>query len=404
MSVEDITYLKNNSIKQSYVVLIDSSQRDLLAYPDPNYYVINLDFAIKNVIGFEIIDSSVPRTMYSIDKYNNTFYYYIHSNLNLDEVNNIIQTVSDSNTILNYENDPTFNGIFNKFEMNIGDYNIATFCQYFNKEISTNISLNYSSTYWSSNLNCNIVVNPLDTDNPEIKNILRFDCDYPFILNMRDSSMSESLGFYLLTKPSLNNLNYTYIDKYSNNINFLKLFHSFFDTVSGNNAFTVIPPGMVCLTGEKYIILHSPEIEDHSFGSLSYMKNTLGIAKFRTNSIGFNDLTFNITKIPIREFHPIGKLTKITFQFVTSTGLLYDFKGVNHNITIAIYYFEAKLISNDTFSSILNPNYNINYNDYKYTNDEQEIINEDDEDEDDNNTYSRDNINIYKRFEQKYNY
>ena len=161
---------------------------------------------------------------------------------------------------------------------------------------------------------------------------------------------------------------------------------------------------MVCLTGEKYIILHSPEIEDHSFGSLSYMKNTLGIAKFRTNSIGFNDLTFNITKIPIREFHPIGKLTKITFQFVTSTGLLYDFKGVNHNITIAIYYYEAKLISNDTFTSILNPNYNINYNDYKYTNDEQEIINEDDEDEDDNNTYSRDNINIYKRFEQKYSY
>uniref|UniRef100_A0A6C0CHQ0 DUF5901 domain-containing protein n=1 Tax=viral metagenome TaxID=1070528 RepID=A0A6C0CHQ0_9ZZZZ len=404
MSVEDITYLKNNSIKQSYVVLIDSSQRDLLAYPDPNYYVINLDFAIKNVIGFEIIDSSVPRTMYSIDKYNNSFYYYIHSNLNIDEVNNIIQTVSDSNTILNYENDPTFNGVFNKFEMNIGDYNIATFCQYFNKEISSNISSNYNSTYWSSNLNSNIIANPLDTDNPEIKNILRFDCDYPFILNMRDSTMSESLGFYLLTKPSLNNLNYTYIDKYTNNINFLKLFHSFFDTVSGNNTFTVIPPGMVCLTGEKYIILHSPEIEDHSFGSLSYMKNTLGIAKFRTNSIGFNDLTFNITKIPIREFHPIGKLTKITFQFVTSTGLLYDFKGVNHNITIAIYYYEAKLISNDTFTSILNPNYNINYNDYKYTNDEQEIINEDDEDEDDNNTYSRDNINIYKRFEQKYSY
>jgi len=161
---------------------------------------------------------------------------------------------------------------------------------------------------------------------------------------------------------------------------------------------------MVCLTGEKYIILHSPEIEDHSFGSLSYMKHTLGIAKFRTNSIGFNDITFNMTKIPIREFHPIGKLTKITFQFLTANGLPYDFKGVNHNITIAIYYFEARLVANNTFTSILNPNYNINYNDYKYTNDEQEIVNEEDEDEDDDNTYSRDNLNIYKQIEQKYNY
>ena len=405
-SVEDITYLKNNSIKQSYVVLIDSSQRDLLIYPDPNNYVIDLDFAIKNVIGFEIIDSSVPRTMYSVDKYNNTFYYYIHSNFDINEMNDIIQTRSrdDSNVILDYDKDPTFNGVFKKFEMKVGDFNISTFCQYFDEAMASNIKLNYGSDYFSSDINSNIIATPIDINSPELTNIVRFNCNYPFILNMRDSTIAETLGFFLLTKPSLHNINYTFLQKYSNNIVFLKLFHSFFDSSPDNKCFTVIAPGMVCLTGEKYIILHSPEIEDHSFGSLSYMKHTLGIAKFRTNSIGFNDITFNMTKIPIREFHPIGKLTKITFQFVTATGLPYDFKGVNHNITIAIYYFEARLISNDPFTSILNPNYNINFNDYKYTNKEQEIVNEDDEDEDDDNTFSRDNLNIYKQIEQKYNY
>lgn len=405
-SVEDITYLKNNSIKQSYVVLIDSSQRDLLIYPDPNNYVIDLDFAIKNVIGFEIIDSSVPRTMYSVDKYNNTFYYYIHSNFDINEMNDIIQTRSrdDSNVILDYDKDPTFNGVFKKFEMKVGDFNISTFCQYFDEAMASSIKLNYGSDYFSSDINSNIIATPIDINSPELTNIVRFNCNYPFILNMRDSTIAETLGFFLLTKPSLHNINYTFLQKYSNNIVFLKLFHSFFDSSPDNKCFTVIAPGMVCLTGEKYIILHSPEIEDHSFGSLSYMKHTLGIAKFRTNSIGFNDITFNMTKIPIREFHPIGKLTKITFQFVTATGLPYDFKGVNHNITIAIYYFEARLISNDPFTSILNPNYNINFNDYKYTNKEQEIVNEDDEDEDDDNTFSRDNLNIYKQIEQKYNY
>ena len=154
--------------------------------------------------------------------------------------------------------------------------------------------------------------------------------------------------------------------------------------------------------------MHAREIEDHSLGSLSYIKNTIGIAKFRTNSLGFNDEIAILTKIPIREFHPIGKLTKLTFQFLTAAGKLYDFKGVNHNFTLAIYYFEPKLLTNEVFNSILNPNYKMNFNDYKYTNEEQEILNddedEDDEDDDDDNTFSRDNLNLYKINEQKYNY
>ena len=76
---------------------------------------------------------------------------------------------------------------------------------------------------------------------------------------------------------------------------------------------------------------------------------------------------------------------------------------------MAIYYYEPSFKQDNNFNSILNPNYNTNFNSYKYTNDEQEIINEDDDDEDDleddiNENFSRDNINIYKKNEQKYNY
>ena len=51
----------------------------------------------------------------------------------------------------------------------------------------------------------------------------------------------------------------------------------------------------------------------------------------------------------------------------------------------------------------------LDFNDYKYTNVEQEIVNENDDDEDDiidnvNENFSRDNINIYRKMEQKYNY
>jgi hypothetical protein len=71
MSIEDINYLKNNSIKQNYTFLIDSTDRDRDKYPNPNKYVVDFTVPFKNVIGMEIIDASIPRTMYNIDVENN---------------------------------------------------------------------------------------------------------------------------------------------------------------------------------------------------------------------------------------------------------------------------------------------------------------------------------------------
>jgi len=420
MSIEDINYLKNNSIKQTFVLLIDSKNRDYNTYPDPNNYVVNFDVPFKNVIGFDIIDTSIPRTMYSIDKYNNTLYYYIHDS---KDYNSFISHINEKINITK-EYDETFNGLFKKFEMSLGDYNLPSFIDNFNEEISL----------YEPNKNFNAVSLTLPTD---LTDIITFRCSFPFILNMRDSTIAETLGFNLLVKKEDHNIKYSVIDNflttvtktkkdeinnkelYYDNIyvdtTFKKIYISFeYDyypnslTIEPIKMSRIISPGMVCFTGEKYIILRSPEIEEHSFGSLAYTNYNLGIAKFRTTSLGFNDEKLYITKIPIREFHPIGKLSKLTLKFETADRKLYDFKGVNHNITFAIYYYEPKIVDN-VFNSILNPNYKINFNEYKYTNEEQEIINEEDDDEDDedeneNENFSRDNINIYKQKEQKYNY
>ena len=105
------------------------------------------------------------------------------------------------------------------------------------------------------------------------------------------------------------------------------------------------------------------------------------------------DEKIELTKIPIREFHPIGKLSKITFRFETSDGNLYDFKGVNHLITYVIKYYKPKLINIQDFKPILNPNYKSNFNDYNYLNEDQELS-----DDEDKNEYSRDNI--YDKYKQ----
>jgi len=411
MSIEDITYLRQNSIKQTIVILIDSKNRNFELYPDPSNYVVEFNVPFKNVIGFDIIDTSIPRTMYSIDKYNNTLYYYIHT----DTTTTIDDFINNEINIDAANYDPTYNGKFKVFNMSYADYSLATFVIHFNEEIKNSINDN-DIELKAAGL----------TDPTELTDTIQFTCTHPFIFNMYDSTLAETLGFNMLIKKEDHNIKYSYYNKltikkpiitpgddnikYSNIMQSMRLYISFYDETITNSKLKnrIIAPGMVCFTGEKYIIMRSPEIEEHAFGSLAYTNNNLGIAKFRTNSLGFNDEKLYITKIPIREFHPIGKLAKLTVKFETADKNLYDFKGVNHNITLAIYYYEPKFTINH-FNSILNPNYTDNFNNYKYTNDEQEIINENDEDEDDiveneNENFSRDNINIYRKMEQKYNY
>jgi len=73
MSIEDIDFLRKNSTVESHLFLVDSKKRNTLLYPYPNNYVITFNIPFKNVIGIEVIEASIPRTMYNIDKYNNTF-------------------------------------------------------------------------------------------------------------------------------------------------------------------------------------------------------------------------------------------------------------------------------------------------------------------------------------------
>jgi hypothetical protein len=139
-----------------------------------------------------------------------------------------------------------------------------------------------------------------------------------------------------------------------------------------------------------------PEIEEHLYRSLSYSKFTLGLAKFRVDNVGINSERLSITKLPVREFHPIGKLAKMSLRFETNKGTLYDFKGVNHNIVFAIYYYEP-VQKNFPQGSLLNPEYKMNYIDYLYNHEEIEG-GSDDEEED----FSRDNIMDYKKKENMY--
>lgn len=75
MTIEDIDYLIANSEPASVNYFIDSSNRDKLINPNPNSFVLDFSEPIKNVYGFEVLDATIPVTMYNIDNYNNIFAY-----------------------------------------------------------------------------------------------------------------------------------------------------------------------------------------------------------------------------------------------------------------------------------------------------------------------------------------
>lgn len=522
MPVEDIDFLKKNSIKETFVFLVDSKDRNRIAYPDPSEYVVEFQTPFRNVIGLNLVDSSIPRTMYNIDKYNNSVSFFIYSD-------------SFDLTLLNESH-------FKKVYLSTGDYSIQTLIVELNNKLK--MHLNNTSSLPEIGITASATTNP-----PDIENRLQFICPYSFIFDMKDSSIAEFIGFdgYVrkteLEKPIIDRLyntldigtdnlqlyksvsiplnesillNNTYTlfegprgvirtitlqDKVAQRVfvpfetNLVRLYVAFqsigsntvnfsiFDDIdnlpsseplySGTVAVSfvdgsysdsanlsykfnsnkyywivfdtypdvsiyyndvlipnmsihvykdeswitlddvnssiyyqlsirvdvcdeynrIIPFGIYSLVGERYIILRCKEIEENSFRSLSYTNNNLGIAKFTLGVVGYKEDRLDYSSVPNREFHPIGKLTRLTLRFETRKGDLYDFKDVNHTLVFSIKYLEPAS-KGEFIKSIINSNYNGNFLEYQYGQEEQE---EDSDDQDINN--NRDDFHNYKKNE-----
>lgn len=303
-----------------------------------------------------------------------------------------------NNEIVNKGSNPTigYKDIFKRIVIKGGDYTFKTFISKYDELRSNNdMELLFKET----------------TTPPELTNLIDIYSKAPIIVDMKRSTLAENLGFDLYPPAIPSAINEDrYISKpYTTTDSVLaKMFYSRtnatynFD-VSSENKYIITSPGIVYFIGNKYIIMRCPEIEEHLYRSLSYSKNTLGLAKFRVDSVGINSEKLTITKIPVREFHPIGKLSRMTLRFETNKGALYDFKGLNHNIIFAIFYYEP-IQKNIPKNSILNPEYKMNYLDYLYKQEEIEGDSDDDEDADegDGEDFSRDNIEDYKIKENLY--
>jgi hypothetical protein len=123
-------------------------------------------------------------------------------------------------------------------------------------------------------------------------------------------------------------------------------------------------PGLVNLLGVRYITLRCKEFEEHLGTTGKYGAYSTGIGVFKLASASeVAQLRFDFVSLIRKPFHPIGKLQRMTLRFERTSGELYDFKGVNHQILMTIKYYSP--VRKAAFADrILNPDYNPDFMSY----------------------------------------
>jgi hypothetical protein len=156
--------------------------------------------------------------------------------------------------------------------------------------------------------------------------------DY-FWFDMKRSTISSVLGFSEI--PEVGSYNYTTVKGKGNNNN-----NVFAAIKKGENLFELVTPGIVNLTGVRFVVLRCPQIEENGNASLSYEKYTAGLGIFKMYSTNISHLRFDFLNLKKLDMHPIGKLPKMTLRFEKADGTLYDFKGVDHHLFISIKFLK----------------------------------------------------------------
>jgi len=164
----------------------------------------------------------------------------------------------------------------------------------------------------------------------------------------------NKINRYML--PDSTTIEESYFGITANNLN-VTMSLAFNLTIS-EHMYSVVPPGIYNLLGDRYIVLRCPEIENHTMSSIRSFNTTdpetdktdvrqyeTGIAKFKMSVVGFREERFDFNTLPPQEFHPIGKLTSLTFSFENQDGRLYDFKGVNHTLSLSVNFYKLKINS-----------------------------------------------------------
>lgn len=111
------------------------------------------------------------------------------------------------------------------------------------------------------------------------------------------------------------------------------------DVVCGSYGHYVTSPGLVNLTGPRYVNIRCPTVESHAFRDRVNESVHIGLGMLKLSGYGVREQRFEYIHLPPRRFHPIGRLTKLLFRLERPDGTPYDSHGVDHTLLLAVRYY-----------------------------------------------------------------
>jgi hypothetical protein len=117
------------------------------------------------------------------------------------------------------------------------------------------------------------------------------------------------------------------------------------DVTADVDGFVVECPSVVDLTGEPYVLVRCPDIEQYLYRDRAFEKVHAGLGLVKLGNYGFREQRYDFVSFPPRRLATaIGKVHKLTFRLEKAGGKLYNTRGVNHHLVLAI----TTLVMTDT--------------------------------------------------------
>jgi hypothetical protein len=110
------------------------------------------------------------------------------------------------------------------------------------------------------------------------------------------------------------------------------------DVVSGAFGNNLVSPGIVNITGARYLKIRCLELETLIYKDRVGEPTTAGVGIVHIIGYGFAEARYSFSSIPIKPFHPIGKLSKLTFRIERPDGSLYQTNGVDNTFLCALTF------------------------------------------------------------------
>ena len=334
--------------EETHTVYVDSAFRDTEAFPEPEEYSLEFDEPFRNVVNIGITSAEIPKSDYNINSSNNTLRVYVIDYTYSQTAGSAPVVLGD--TITGTEALVSSGDWYvNEVQIDEGNY-VVSFGSTIGTAVAKAIATVAVEAGWDAGS-----VSVADADS------------YPVTIQIHSAETSK-LSFTLANNSFRFALDFRGYRQAGNVLGFRENVYGHFESVSSDNAFdssatgqsVLVAPNRFDLVGARYLTVHCGEVDaaltggrashfvrrDTAIASATQLNEKFGteplariVLSGKASDVVFSN--FGPSSSRTRKFHPMT-LHKLSLTFRRPDGTVYQFRGVNHSLTMAITTLEPE--------------------------------------------------------------